>query len=92
MERRTGGEYGIGTIYKVNTSGTAECVLHSFAKIPDGIRPIAPLRQWSIGSGSMPMFFGTTVEGGTQGLGTVFEISPNYPSRNCRSAKAYRAR
>jgi uncharacterized repeat protein (TIGR03803 family) len=66
-----GGQHGIGAIYEVNTSGTKECVLHSFLGTPDGMRPLAPLRQWN------GVFYGTTVQGGKNGLGTVFRILPH---------------
>ena len=44
-----GGVGGNGTIYKIGNvaSGKDECVLHSFGKLPQGVRPDAPLRQWN---------------------------------------------
>lgn len=65
-----GGEYSSGTIYCMNLTGNREeHVLHNF-RSPKGVRPDAPLRQWG------GLFYGTTVEGGANGLGTVYRLSP----------------
>jgi len=64
-----GGDFGYGTIFKVNTGG-AETVLHSFAgPRTDGQSPMADLLRDATGN-----LFGTTFYGGTYGPGTVFEV------------------
>ena len=69
-----GGEYGHGTIFKVNAITGAETILHSFAGGADGANPNAGLIQDAAGN-----FYGTTQYGGqgcdSRGCGTVFELS-----------------
>jgi len=63
---------GCGTIFKITPSG-AVTTLHRFNEF-DGYGPYAALVQASDGN-----FYGTTVEGGANGLsgqGTVFKITP----------------
>jgi uncharacterized repeat protein (TIGR03803 family) len=66
-----GGSSGFGTVFKVTPSGT-ETVLYSFAGGSDGEHPYAGVIQGSDGN-----FYGTTYQGGTSGLGTVFKITPS---------------
>jgi uncharacterized repeat protein (TIGR03803 family) len=73
---QSGGKYGSGTIYEVQlTNHDTECVVHSFGKpnTSDGFRADSPVRQWN------GLLYGATVEGGTQGFGTVYAISPAAP-------------
>ena len=64
------GSYGYGTVYKISPNGM-ETVLHSFAGPPtDGANPEAGLVRDSSGN-----FYGTTLYGGANNQGTVFEIS-----------------
>jgi uncharacterized repeat protein (TIGR03803 family) len=64
-----GGDFGFGTIFKVEKNGE-ETVLHSFAGNPsDGQYPIASLAQDAKGN-----FYGTTELGGVLNDGTVFEL------------------
>ncbi len=67
-----GGASGIyGTVFKITPSGTLT-TLYSF-NYTDGYKPFqAPLVQGTDGN-----FYGTTEGGGTQGLGTVFKITPS---------------
>jgi uncharacterized repeat protein (TIGR03803 family) len=67
----SGGAAGLGTVYRC-TSGGDCAVLHSFAGIPDGSQPWAPLVQASDG-----YLYGTTTHGGLGGAGTVFRIAPD---------------
>jgi uncharacterized repeat protein (TIGR03803 family) len=61
---------GCGTVFAIRTSGK-ERVLHSFGKAPgDGVNPSANLIKID---GTL---YGTTLSGGTSGMGTVFRISP----------------
>jgi uncharacterized repeat protein (TIGR03803 family) len=66
-----GGANGFGTVFKVTPSGT-ETVLYSFAGGSDGEHPYADVIQGSDGN-----FYGTTYQGGTSGLGTVFKLTPS---------------
>ncbi|MGB2607313.1 MAG: choice-of-anchor tandem repeat GloVer-containing protein, partial [Candidatus Sulfotelmatobacter sp.] len=64
-----GGDFGFGTIFKVEKNGE-ETVLHSFAGNPsDGQYPIASLAQDAKGN-----FYGTTELGGASNDGTVFKL------------------
>jgi uncharacterized repeat protein (TIGR03803 family) len=66
-----GGANGKGTIFRLTPAG-AETVLHSFAGAPgDGDSPLAGLLQGSDGN-----FYGTTVRGGANGLGSIFKLTP----------------
>jgi uncharacterized repeat protein (TIGR03803 family) len=47
-------------------------VLHNFGGPSDGLQPVAPLVFDPHGN-----LYGTTLEGGSQGYGTVFKLSPN---------------
>ncbi len=64
-----------GSVYKITPSG-AFTILHSFKSIStdvlpiDGGQPIGPLVQATDG-----YFYGTALEGGTYGVGTIFRIS-----------------
>ena len=65
-----GGTNGLGTVFKVTPVGV-ETVLYSFGAGIDGQTPYARLIQDASGN-----LYGTTFQGGTNGLGTVFKISP----------------
>jgi len=70
-----GGTYGEGAIFEITTSGKLT-VLHSFDD-SDGAYPYAGLVKGTNGD-----FYGTTnsggfYEGGNNGKGTIFEISPS---------------
>ena len=66
---RSGGAYYGGTAFELSTSGV-ETILHSFGHGSDGKFPYAGLVRDSNGN-----LYGTTANGGTAGLGTVFEIT-----------------
>jgi uncharacterized repeat protein (TIGR03803 family) len=66
-----GGTSSFGTIFKLQADGTGFTVLRSFAGA-DGRLPSAGLVQGSNGT-----LYGTTSEGGTNGLGTVFKLQPD---------------
>ena len=69
-----GGASGYGTVFSWTKKGGVEKVLHSFSGPPgggaDGAFPYAALVMDSKGN-----LYGTTVQGGTFGQGTVFEIT-----------------
>ena len=66
-----GGTNGGGTVFKISTNGVLT-TLYSFTGGIDGGTPYAGLVQ-----GSDSYFYGTTQSGGTNGYGTVFQISSN---------------
>ncbi len=71
---------GCGTVFRITPSG-AETNLYSFVGPPnDGANPGAGLVQ-----GSDSNFYGTTEQGGANGLGTVFRISPSGAETNLYS-------
>lgn len=66
-----GGANSVGTIYKMAPNGTVTA-LYEFNGITDGAYPLADLVQGKDGN-----FYGTTIEGGANGFGTVFSITTN---------------
>ena len=62
------GLHGCGTVFKVDPSGN-ETVLHSFTNTPDGAGPYASLVRDKAGN-----LYGTTLNGGAFGPGTVFKV------------------
>ena len=65
-----GGAHGVGTVFKLNTSGS-ESVLHSFKNFPkDGAEPVAALVQDAAGN-----LYGTTKKGGAFRGGAVFKLT-----------------
>ncbi len=68
------GAYAAGTVFKVTPSG-AMTTLYSFCAqsgCPDGSYPVAGLVQATDGN-----FYGTMNQGGANGYGTVFKITPS---------------
>jgi uncharacterized repeat protein (TIGR03803 family) len=64
-----GGAFGLGTVYKVDKSGN-ETVLHSFSSAAGGaVGPEAGVVRDAAGN-----LYGTTLFGGTYGLGTVYKL------------------
>jgi uncharacterized repeat protein (TIGR03803 family) len=69
----SGGTFNEGTVFRITPSGTLT-TLYSFCSQPgctDGYFPYAGLVQASNGN-----FYGTTGNGGANGFGTLFEITP----------------
>ena len=64
-----GGSAGNGTVFALNTNGTGFTVLHTFTGSGDGANPNAGLIL--VGN----MLYGTAVNGGTEGWGTVFAVN-----------------
>jgi len=73
-----GGANGDGTVFEISSTGT-ETVIHSFDCATDGCNPSASLvRTRPEPSFGVPaVLYGTTVQGGTGGYGTVFVLNPN---------------
>ncbi len=69
-----GGTYGAGTVYRMQpkASGYTESVLYSFQSGTDGDHPYSGLIMDAKGG-----LYGTTLEGGSSGLGTVFKLTPS---------------
>jgi uncharacterized repeat protein (TIGR03803 family) len=65
-----GGAHGLGTVFKVTPGGTLT-VLHSFSNTPDGAYPKGGVVLGNSGK----FFYGTTSQGGSNGLGTFFKIT-----------------
>jgi uncharacterized repeat protein (TIGR03803 family) len=68
-----GGADGRGAIFRLATNGSGFSLLHDFAGgTNDGSNPQASLAQGLDGT-----LYGTTLNGGTTGLGTVFKLNPD---------------
>ena len=64
-----GGTHSAGTIFQITPGGTLTTI-YNFANTPDGANPYTGLVLGSDGK-----FYGTTAEGGANGLGTVFKVT-----------------
>jgi uncharacterized repeat protein (TIGR03803 family) len=69
-----GGANEDGVVFELSPMGASwtEKVLHSFANGADGANPMSGLIMDPAGN-----LYGTTTNGGTNGTGTVFELSPS---------------
>jgi uncharacterized repeat protein (TIGR03803 family) len=66
----TGGASGLGTVFSLTTGGK-EKALHSFAGGPgDGANPVATVEDVA------GILYGTTFNGGANGLGSVYTLTP----------------
>ncbi len=69
----SGGSSGYGTVFKVNTDGTGFTVLHNFNLGTNGGYPGGePHGKLVLSGGTL---YGTTVNGGLSGYGTVFKVN-----------------
>jgi uncharacterized repeat protein (TIGR03803 family) len=66
-----GGEFGLGTVFKINLQTGRETVLHSFGGSTDGAKP-SPVLAMDYGA-----LYGTTRAGGASDLGTIYKIDRN---------------
>jgi uncharacterized repeat protein (TIGR03803 family) len=67
-----GGAYGYGTVFKLTkASSWGETILHHFENLSDGATPYAGLIAGPSGT-----LFGAATDGGQQGGGTVFKLTP----------------
>ena len=66
----SGGEGGVGTVFKMDTAGN-ETVLYSFTYGEDGGVPVSGVVRDAAGN-----TYGTTENGGSFGFGTLFKITP----------------
>ena len=67
-----GGAYGMGTVFKLMPDGSGYSILHNFTNFPDGGLPFAGVVQGVDGA-----LYGTTSQGGSNAIGTVFSITTN---------------
>src|SRR5579863_95212 len=69
-----GGATGYGSVFKLMPSGSgyAKSILYSFQGVPDGSQPYSGVCADPHGA-----LYGTTEEGGTQNLGTVYKLAPS---------------
>ncbi len=67
---QNGGTNAAGTVFEITTNGLLSS-LYSFTGGNDGASPFAPLTQGADGN-----FYGTTFQGGDDGNGTIFSITP----------------
>ncbi len=65
-----GGKYSKGVVYTINPA-SSERVLYSFTGGVDGSDPVGPVFLDAAG-----ILYGTTAQGGANGLGVVFQLSP----------------
>ena len=65
-----GGQYGDGTIFKLNTKGVLTTLYSFTGQLYDGANPSDELTQGPDG-----YLYGTTVDGGAYGIGVVFQVS-----------------
>ena len=73
----TGGANGSGVVFEMRPTRSGEWdfkTLYSFKGAPDGVFPYGALLFDAAGN-----LYGTTYYGGTSGLGTVYQLSPNGP-------------
>jgi uncharacterized repeat protein (TIGR03803 family) len=68
-----GGDLGAGVVFKITAAG-AFTVLHYFNLNADGGQPAAGLVQATDGN-----LYGTAMQGGANGQGTIFSTSPHSP-------------
>jgi uncharacterized repeat protein (TIGR03803 family) len=74
-----GGANGQGTLFRIPTNGMSFELLRSFSGATnDGGRPLAALIQGSDGA-----LYGTTMEGGVEGCGTVFKMQMDGSAFQC---------
>jgi uncharacterized repeat protein (TIGR03803 family) len=66
-----GASVGLGTVFKMNPQGVVS-VLYKFLGSPDGALPMAGLVEGTDGN-----LYGSTEEGGSNNIGTLFQITKN---------------
>jgi uncharacterized repeat protein (TIGR03803 family) len=67
----TGGEHGGGTVWRIGSDGEGFVVLHHFGRtVTDPATPLGGLARSKKGK----TLFGTTLDGGRKGLGTIYSI------------------
>jgi uncharacterized repeat protein (TIGR03803 family) len=73
-----GGTYSYGTVFELSKANSwAETIVYNFEDQDDGAVPYAGLIADGLGN-----FYGAATEGGSQGGGTIFELTPSGASWN----------
>ena len=67
-----GGTYHAGEVWEWSPSSSTETVLYNFAGYPDGLSPTGGVTMDESGN-----LYGTTLDGGTNNVGTVWELASN---------------
>jgi uncharacterized repeat protein (TIGR03803 family) len=67
-----GGTSGYGTLFEISGTSAITRVVHTFTGGNDGGMPIGGLTQGNDGN-----LYGTTSTGGTNGFGTLFQVTPS---------------
>jgi uncharacterized repeat protein (TIGR03803 family) len=67
----SGGAFGGGVVFAVRPKDGTEHTIHDFRSTPDGAKPLSAL---TLLDGA---YYGTTVLGGANDIGCVFEVHPN---------------
>jgi uncharacterized repeat protein (TIGR03803 family) len=76
-----GGYYGVGAVFELTPNGNgswSETLIHNFDRGIQGNWPMGSVIIDADGN-----LYGTTMEGGTNNAGTVFELSPVFPCTRC---------
>ena len=68
-----GGSGNMGTVFRINTSGTVFSVVHTFTGLTNGVDGSYPAA--GVIQGADGMLYGTTQTGGTNDAGTVFKMN-----------------
>ena len=74
---RSGGRFGGGTVFSAQPDGNDFTVLHTFSALQgrSGISNFDGSKPMSLILGLDGWLYGTTVQGGTNGFGTIFKLS-----------------
>jgi uncharacterized repeat protein (TIGR03803 family) len=75
---KVGGASNLGTVFRVDTTGSNYAMLYSFAGgAGDGAQPFGTLLPVFVNAGQPGALYGTTASGGTANQGTVYKIDVN---------------
>ncbi len=72
-----GGANNAGTVFALATATNTESIVYSFAGAPDGANPVAGLAIDAFGR-----LYGTTMNGGENGAGTLFNLTASNGTEN----------
>ncbi|HLV82126.1 MAG TPA: choice-of-anchor tandem repeat GloVer-containing protein, partial [Chthonomonadaceae bacterium] len=69
-----GGDPNLGTVYTIAFGGAPYAIIHTFVGGGDGANPTAELILHTDQSTGLTLMYGTTYNGGSAGLGTVYHL------------------
>jgi len=72
----SGGDSNLGTVYIIAFGGAPYGIIHTFVGFGDGANPTAELILHTDQSTGQLLLYGTTYNGGSAGLGTVYHLDP----------------